>query len=250
MKILLLGDTHGSLRDFQAYAPYIRDTDLVIQLGDFGFVWDDSERIEQLNALMEEVDVDLWWIDGNHENFDFLKMLFELTPDDTEPTRMTSRITYLPRGYRFELGGVKFMAFGGAVSIDKHRRTPYSSWWPQELITDEQVARVSDEPVDILLSHDVCSLTPSLERLLTNPIRPESEIECIDNRKRLGEVARRVTPWINIHGHYHAYYEDGFDNTRVIGLDCGSAHGSRILLDTEEICAGSSMERFRTRTSP
>lgn len=250
MKIMMLGDTHGSLRDFQAHAPYMRDVDLVIQLGDFGFVWDDREVVKKLDAILEEVDVDLWWIDGNHENFDFLKMLFDLTPDDSEPTSMTSRITYLPRGYRFELGGVKFLAFGGATSIDKHRRTSFGTWWPQESITDEQVERVTDEAVDFLLSHDVCSMTPSLERRLLNPIKPEREIESIENRKRLGEVARRVTPKINVHGHYHAYYADRAGEIDIIGLDCGSVHGARLVLDTDMFMRAEHEFTYQQEVSP
>ena len=45
----------------------------------------------------------------------------------------TSPIRRLTRGEVFELDGSTIFTMGGATSVDKEYRIPYSSWWPQEL---------------------------------------------------------------------------------------------------------------------
>ena len=87
MKILLVGDTHGDAMHWDwlieeyatEYAP-----DAIVQLGDFGFwphQYGGPEFLDVVNGAVGALgkytnkDVRLYWIDGNHENFDALEAL-------------------------------------------------------------------------------------------------------------------------------------------------------------------------------
>ena len=57
---------------------------LILQLGDFG-VWPDrvgQHYLTRISALLAEVDAELWFIDGNHEDFPQLaRLASDRTPD-------------------------------------------------------------------------------------------------------------------------------------------------------------------------
>lgn len=82
----------------------------------------------------------------------------------------TSPIRRLTRGEVFELDGSTVFTMGGATSVDREYRVPYSSWWPQELPDerDFDTARTKlDEvgwKVDCVITHTCATrmLSPTL----------------------------------------------------------------------------------------
>ncbi len=242
MKVLLAGDQHGSLQDTTMVLEYAvtLGAELVIVLGDFGFVWDPSSTydFDHLTRELKERGLKLWWLDGNHENFDHLRDEYGIDVDKTFATLnnipMSETISYLPRGHTFVLDQMTFMAFGGAVSVDKQWRIEGESWWPQELITDEQVDAVPELPVDVLLSHDIHTLSPILHGEL---MKLDWKLDALSNHNRhqVDRVVAKVTPKKAIfHGHYHKRYADKIDGIRVYGLNCGARPSSVRLIDTED----------------
>lgn len=242
MKILLIGDQHCMFHDAVRNLDKAveLEAELVIFLGDFGFTWDEKEIsiFRRLEDAVAERGLTAYWLDGNHENFDLLEEVWGYTPDGAsdlglQPSPMSANISYLPRGTRFELDGVKFMAFGGAVSVDRKWRTEGLSWWAQELITEDQVARITDEPVDILLSHDVHTLAPTLAmQLMTNNWKVDET--STRSRQLLSQVVDKVKPQYVFHGHYHFSYRDRIDGINIQGLDMGYTNSSIALIDTED----------------
>jgi len=91
MKILVAGDFHGNINHATKIAAKARslDADMVFQVGDFGFTWDGPERLRALNNVYQQFDMPLYWLDGNHENFDVLEAL-GARPDDEDMTNLTS----------------------------------------------------------------------------------------------------------------------------------------------------------------
>lgn len=139
--------------------------------------------------------------------------------DNTRRRPISHHITHLPRGHRFELDGVSFLALGGAYSIDKPYRIVNESWWPEETITDEEMAlAISGGPVDVMLTHDAPTGV--------NPFGPETVgnkdeyPESWQNRLRLRMVVDACTPRVLFHGHYHHTYRERLEDTgtEVIGL--------------------------------
>lgn len=189
-----------------------------------------------MNDLLTEHNMQLYFVDGNHENFD---MLFEKRFNDDGTRFVRDRITYLPRGYRWNWRGVSFLALGGAKSIDIRYLTEGKNWWPQETITPEDVARsIEGGPVDILVSHDSPASAPNsivddvdsqlnaMRRFGPNIVRL-----CTEHRKVLQKVTDVVVPRFIVHGHYHkamgGYFRHKDEHNTpacVIGLDQGHSH--------------------------
>lgn len=67
---------------------------------------------------------------------------------------VSEHIRHLKRGRTYNIDGKKILVLGGADSVDKLRRTPGLSWWEEETITDDDIARVDNGVhYDYVLSH-------------------------------------------------------------------------------------------------
>lgn len=232
------GDWHGNtgwalhcLDIFEA-----SEIKMIYHVGDFG-VWggpDGTAYLRKLNKRLEKNDQFMVVVPGNHENYDMI----DRWPinDDGFKCRDTDaqRIWYAPRGHTWEHNGAKFVALGGAFSIDKAWRKEGISWWPQEAITEEDVlntisnldAREWDE-VDVFLSHDIPAGVDVGQKMFN--LSPELEYESYRQRVFLRNAVDRAKPKSLVHGHWHKYLRNTIDGisldyipytTEVYGLDC------------------------------
>lgn len=235
MKVLVAGDTHGSLEHLSRLCVAATDegADLIIQVGDFGFSWS-LGALSQADELLGKYGIELWWLDGNHENFDILEIGFGATPDDPVATKTGTWITYMPRGYRFTLDGVRCMAFGGAISIDRQWRKPGVSWWRQEAITNRQVDRALDGSfIDILFCHDAPN-NGGLEQFFLPGVGPGELRDSALSRAALDKVVEHLTPGLVVHGHYHGRYSRTIGQVAIEGLSCaGAGADSWMMIDTD-----------------
>lgn len=250
MKVLLAGDTHGNT-DQIAYLCEVakrNGCELILQLGDFG-LWPTSDGkrfLMEANATLHENGLELWWLDGNHEDHARIEEWSKRENFYLDKHKVLSRIFYLPRGYRFELGGLKCMSLGGAWSIDQDGRTPYIDWWPQEELTagDVERALADPAPLDVLFTHD---MPENATRTYPARILPGGQ----SNRRALQAVVDSLKPAIVIHGHWHREYVGYFDNDiRIMGLNCdGTASASWAVLGTEarEVVSAFGRAHIRTR---
>ena len=110
--------------------------DYVIVCGDFGVIWENKKGKweEKLLKYYEDCPWTTLFIDGNHENFTRLNNEFPVTEwNGGKVQKINDSIYHLMRGQVFELEGETIFTFGGGISYDKGRRTPYVSWWPEEI---------------------------------------------------------------------------------------------------------------------
>ena len=226
MKVLLVGDTHGEISAITHSCEIAHHfgCELIIQLGDFGFMFDE-DRTHLVNTILADYNMNLWHIDGNHENFDLMESN-GLSISGTKPIQYRDFLTYLPRGSTFTLANSRCMAFGGASSIDKRCRSNSIDWWPQELITQEQIDAIESKEIYYLFTHDCpghpTKLMNALEGNSWNKdgeYYPEIQIS-YNQRQMLLDLVNKVNPRFVYHGHYHYSYTDRVDNTIVIGLGC------------------------------
>ena len=104
-RILVAGDWHGD----QAWALNVikrlpellaaERTRLVLQLGDFG-IWPGRDGQRYLAAVgwaLDQVDAQLWFIDGNHEDFTMLDAVADARCGDGR-VGVAPGIFHLPRG--------------------------------------------------------------------------------------------------------------------------------------------------------
>lgn len=112
-----------------------RDDYLVI-LGDFGLNacrnWQHYEYAEWFSWLNKQPWTTLF-LDGNHDNFDWLFSLPTLSMFGGKVGRANDNIYYLKRGQVYQIGRSTFFTMGGATSIDRNMRTRGVDWWPEEI---------------------------------------------------------------------------------------------------------------------
>ena len=201
-RVLLAGDTHGN-------GPWVGNLcklanqhgcDVILQLGDFGY-WPHTAKgrrfLDQVDRHAERHGIScLYWIDGNHENHD---MLAELEPDEDGFVTIGDRCRYAPRGHRWRWGQVHFGALGGAFSMDHRYRVEGVSWWPNEILTDADVERLGEAPLDVLLSHDAPEGAP----IRNFELQPGDEMLCSQVRERILQAVKATQPELVLHGHWH-----------------------------------------------
>lgn len=161
--IYITGDTHGELNPFlKRLDKYeLSSDDMVIVCGDFGFVWGDPYH----NAMLKELsgkDFTICFVDGNHENFEFLNMHpVEENWNGGRIHRVERNVIHLMRGQIYDIDGKSFFAFGGAYSRDKYMRRKNVSWWEEELPTNEEYKEAVlnlesvGNHVDYVLTHQI-----------------------------------------------------------------------------------------------
>ena len=71
--VYLTGDTHGELDRFKhGKLRWLGKRDVVLVLGDFGFVWDGSKAEQKKLDWLRKRPYTLLFLDGSHENYDLL----------------------------------------------------------------------------------------------------------------------------------------------------------------------------------
>ena len=163
--IYVTGDTHAdldigklSMRSFPQQRNLTKDDYLII-CGDFGRVWDNSKRERYWQKWLSEKKFTTLWVDGNHENFDYLNALPLTDKFGGKVREITPSIYHLSRGQVLNIDDKKIFVMGGASSHDKWRRKEHISWWSDELPSVQEMERaiaVLDKEnwaVDYVISH-------------------------------------------------------------------------------------------------
>ncbi len=217
--LYLTGDTHGTIEIGKLSRANLAvervepgEGDFVIILGDFGLVFAPDGQSAEERWWLKWLDEKPWttlFVDGNHENFARLNELPEEEWRGGRVHRVSESVLHLMRGQIFEIDGRSFFTMGGAASHDRQFRKEGRSWWPEELPSEEELARADaaldgcGRRVDYVLTH--CA--PTLVQGRINPtFLPD----------RLTEYLQHVRDTTAFHrwyfGHYHVdrEYDDGF----------------------------------------
>lgn len=220
-----------------------RGADAIVHLGDYGYTFD-RDFLEGVEQQLERCGLELGFVDGNHESFPYLHG-YPVDPA-TGGRRITPHVAHLPRGYRWEWGGVRFLAMGGAYSVDRRHRTAGVSWWPEETITPRQIADAAGAgTADVLISHDCPAgvAIPGIDDRKTLPswLDPMEVVRSQEHRGRLRELTNQVQPSVVWHGHYHVQHRTvadlGYGPVVVNGLDCdGSSLAANVaVVDVKDL---------------
>lgn len=187
--------------------------DAYLHVGDFG-VWHGVTFLDDVNDVLVSQGKELWFIDGNHEDFTIINNL----PEDYRGLGiLRSNIFHIPRGYAWSWGGKVLMGFGGATSVDRNFREEGITWFADEEITDDDLSRALNvREVDILLTHDA----PKIPVRGIGRLPEDIEWDANNNRKKISEVISICNVKLNIHGHHHIPYVGDFLGCQVIGLGC------------------------------
>lgn len=214
---------------------------VLVAAGDFG-VWRTlGAFLDHVDRWCERTGVPVLFVDGNHEDFEHLATFAVDPATGLRPVRPW--IAHVPRAHRWTWRGLVWMGLGGAVSVDRHRRTPGVDWFAAEELTYADTVRaVAGGPVDVMVTHDA----PAGARvpLPADAHWPVDALADADrHRQLLRAVVDAVTPAYLFHGHYHIRYGDdlalpGGRTCRVVGLDRdGSGGKGWVHLDVDVLAA-------------
>lgn len=246
MRIGLLGDTHGDMSHVLAVSETMwkRGVSVLLVLGDFGFVWPrrnygiDLSKLSRRLAARRQV---LYFVDGNHEDF---TRLYRHPIGDDGLRWLRPNVAHIPRGYRTPLSsGRTLAALGGANSVDAGNRLAGSSWWPEESITEDDLAALGGEHADVMVGHDAPLDVPALDRRLAATDHWWSEggkSYSAAGRQMFHRGFLQVRPQLYLGGHYHYHVDETVEyendgrafSCRVVVLDMNEGHSwSQAILD-------------------
>jgi hypothetical protein len=228
--------------------------EVVIQLGDFGVFSGPagSHFLATVDRTAGELGLDVLFVDGNHEDFDFLESI-PLAPGGYRS--LGEHVFHAPRNLRWEWSGLRFCAFGGATSLDRPSRLPGVSWWPQESHTLEQLHLLTnDGQTDVLLTHDCPAGVPipGITHRMPTPAWDPFELErAWQHRERFALAVAEVAPSLLLHGHFHRFHRSEVrcfgTTTEVIGLgdDFCDPSEQTYVVSLEELAATNASLRAR-----
>lgn len=244
----IAGDWHGNWRWGNKCIEtfYESGVKTIFQLGDFGIwhgKWGD-EYLGKLRAQLEACgDMKIFVTLGNHENYDLID---QMEFDELGIKWPRHNIGLLPRPFRFTQGGYEFLSLGGAPSINYEDLTQGKNWWPQEMISDDEVdLAVEGGSADIMFAHDAPENgTRVVQDIITHNPQGWSGAGTMYarvGRDRMTRAVQAVQPQVFMHGHYHVkdsgwlnYGDDTYPGViHSIGMD-GTPHNIAIL-DLEDI---------------
>ena len=213
-RFAVIGDIHedwGFGSRALSYAA-ARCATVALQVGDFGFWRRDSVFVAAMSATACSLGIPLLWVDGNHEHHPALAAL----PIDpaTGLRPVAAGIWHLPRGFTWTWGSVRFLALGGAHSVDRVGRVPGMTWFPDETLHRSDIERALHvDAVDVMITHDAPAGV-SIPGVRPQDW-PEADIRSAEaHRVILRGVADQLRPRWWFHGHYHVAYTD-----RLVGDD-------------------------------
>ena len=208
MNIAFLGDIHEQYEVLNLAPPRAQ---LVIQLGDFGFLHQQPCTVTPL--------IETWFIDGNHDSIEMLHAL-EPTwfPDIKDKLQIGPNLFYIPRGSVHEIGNSIVGFLGGADSIDKATRTEGVDWFRDETIKICDLVKLEDEltchkKLDVLVTHAVPSTT--LKTIFRDSKEPSPSADMVE------QAVKYFQPALLICGHIHVDRTDdsSYSHTIVEILD-------------------------------
>lgn len=193
--------------------PALRRTDYLIVLGDFSLFWSKKSICNKENIRkIQNLPYTLLFLDGNHENFDWLEEFPVAERFGGKVQICGENIVHLMRGEIYQIQEKTFFVCGGAMSHDIEFRQPHITWWPQEQVSAEEERNACKNldqagTIDFILTH-TCPDTIVQEMFGKVPSRNATE-------RFLSKVAARLpdVPWYFGHHHedtalgrYHAIY--------------------------------------------
>lgn len=249
-KVLLAGDWHGSIRWVSSVFKWADERNIrtIYQAGDFGF-WPGATGMLYLNSVIkmcEEYKITLWVTPGNHE--DYTQIADPETTDGVVPPKQVVadgdgwEFAILPRGYQWEFGGLSWVSFGGAPSIDFDQRTEGVSWWPEEMIRVSDLIRLPfNTGTDVMICHDAPDGgTDAVQAIIDTPWDQSgwstAGLEYAkEGRELMNKAVQIVQPKMFVHGHFHApdmkYAED--KDCVFVSLGMDGDESNIVVFDTE-----------------
>ncbi len=237
MRILIVGDMHGDV-EWGTKIPQLANKaacEMIWQVGDFGY-WPRQNSgikfLQNMEKSLADVDIPLWFVDGNHEDH------FELRKrGSVEPRELSSHIVWMPRGYSQTIANIKVLFFGGAVSMDRYARQENTDWFREEIPTyHEWDLAYAAGKVDVVIAHEAPA--SSVYKLPTRSgVWPQDLQRAASSfREGLRGLSEEVAPTYWFAGHHHARHawQENNMTVNIVGANGSDLNMGTIVFDTEK----------------
>ena len=161
--VYITGDIHGEpIRIFEfAQRHQLTENDVMILLGDVGANYYGDERDERVKETLSNVKAQVLCIHGNHEMRPWETSGYTLTEWNGGKVWVQEEypnLLFAKDGEIFAIEGKRYIAIGGAYSVDSYWRIQrHAGWWKTEQPTEEikrfVEKQLQENEIDIILSH-------------------------------------------------------------------------------------------------
>ena len=206
--IIAVGDIHGKFSDLTKAIDFMKidEPATFVHLGDFGLGFDspisEYKKLRDLDFVLSKTQSKMLVIRGNHDNPGFW---------GSENMYKLSNITLVPDNIFMEVEGKMCFFAGGALSIDRSKRTLGVNYWKNEGYKWRKPGLVVDR-VDHVFTHEVyhkCSPFNIDSPFTKHWFMIDSSLR-IDLTKDQRELEKMYEYMMSInddfswyHGHYH-----------------------------------------------
>lgn len=202
MSIYITGDIHGEMHRLKPDMLGVNPSpnSYVIICGDFGLLFQKGEIFEKKLDIIKSLNYTVLWVDGNHENHDWIDSLPVETWNGGKVHKITDNCIHLMRGQIYNINGKTFFTFGGAKSIDKEFRIEGYSWWRRE----ESSWQEQNEALDNLAKYNNkvdYIITHAAPNNILYRINPSFKVDNTTNFLYEIEKNTKFKHWY--FGHYH-----------------------------------------------
>ena len=150
--VYVTGDMHGDYSRFNNPAlRQLKKEDILIVCGDFGFLWDGSDKKVRYNIC---------FVDGTHENFDILNSFPVTQWNGGKVHKIADNIYHLMRGQIFRIDNMLYFTMGGGESPDIDIRFEENAWSKDEMPTGDEIIEGAnnleklDCKIDFIITHE------------------------------------------------------------------------------------------------
>lgn len=166
--VYITGDMHGDeerLYDREWFK--LKKGDILIVCGDFGYLWNGSEKEKEYIEYLGSRKFTVAFIDGTHDNLDIINRCRTTYWKGGKIHRISGNLIHLMRGQIFNIDGMSFFTFGGGESNDKDMRIENGLWWKEEMPSPKEMADAAvkldgvGRRVDYIITHEPPSLVKS-----------------------------------------------------------------------------------------
>ena len=138
--IYITGDIHGDFSRFKSpLLRKLRKNDALIVCGDFGFIWNGSEKEKKILKKIGKLPYNVLFVEGSHDNYDLLEDYPEEEWCGGRTRHITGRLRQLMRGQVFEIAEKTVFSFGGGQSDDTVDLIEGENWWRREIPSEHEL---------------------------------------------------------------------------------------------------------------
>jgi len=156
--IYITGDMHGDIDRFSSKElRRLKKGDTLIICGDFGFVWDGSEKEKRLLKWIGNRRYNTLFVEGANDNIALLGSYPQVEWQGGKTREISGRLRLICRGEILEIEGKKIFAFGGGASgediIDSPNQDRGGMPTPQEIEKAKLNLKNAGHKVDYIVTH-------------------------------------------------------------------------------------------------